>query len=115
MKPPKKVRIGCIDYTLEFHNIGGSEVNTHTNLGKCQQDPATIIIAAPMQDGRIAVVFMHEVLHAIWNEFCLDRIEKQEGENEESYVEILSSLITMFARDNPKAMIWYLGLLNNSG
>jgi len=111
MKPPKSVRIGCINYSLEFCPIGESEVNVHNNFGKCRQDPATIVIATPMQDGRVAEVFMHEVLHAIWNEFSLDRIEKQEEGHEESYVEILGPLLAMFCKDNPKAMGWYLELL----
>lgn len=110
MRPPNRVRIMAHDFSVVEHSSAAQGVSGA--LGYCDTDLLEIAIATDIPRTRIAEVFLHEILHAIWFSIGLEATKEDDGAiKEERVITGLARGFQAFMRDNPEAMRWYQTLL----
>ncbi len=94
MKIPKSVRIGGVEYTVEFSEI--VRIGPELCYGSISYPDTTIQISETDagEHQHQCVTLWHEILHGIFNHACM------KVENEEEIVEVLSKGIYQVLQDN---------------
>ena len=98
MKIPEKVRIGGVEYKVEFSEI--VRIGAELCYGSISYPDTTILISEA--DGgehqHQCITLWHEILHGIFNHACM------KPENEEEIVEVLSKGIYQVLQDNGRRL-----------
>lgn len=91
MKIPKKVKVGGTHYKIKFVN----EVSIGPEYcGSCDSSKLLIEVMNSYKKPAKEQIFLHELLHAIFNHCDL--------EHDEHLIEILSQALYMVIKDNPE-------------
>ena|ERR1700749_52253 len=97
MKIPKKLKIAGFIWDVaenkEVTNEGGCYGSTHNNLQKIFLEPKMTIQKRDQ-------VFLHEILHAVWNSYGLSYNKDFNHDKEELVVDALSNGLYQVLRDN---------------
>jgi len=101
---PPSVRVGAHTYTCSER--GGTEMYTHGLWGFCNRQDLHIQVRDALPSSRRAEVFLHEVLHALY-----ERSSFPEAWDEERIVDTLSMHLAAFFRDNPEVAKGLVGAL----
>lgn len=107
---PSKIKVGPFDYTVEF--VDAEWVTEHDLQGRIDYRKRIISIYANRPDIELADTFLHEVMHALLHHY--NRIHLEEPMRNEDIAEWLSSGLVMVWRDNPDALAWCGGMINNA-
>jgi hypothetical protein len=97
MKLPARVKIGYADYAIRIESRTEAEEGGRNGLtlNEAQQ----IRINGAVRAQRQAEAVVHEMLHAIW---CVFDVERLAAGDEEKTVTLLSDGLTTVMRDNPE-------------
>ena len=98
MKIPESIRIGGIDYAVEYGD--NLRIGNEICYGVISYNDCTISISATDSNSHQhkCITLWHEILHGIFEHACLH------PENEEQVVEILSKGIYQVLQDNGRAL-----------
>ena len=96
---PTSVRIGYHDFTVEEWDVTAAAFASR--YGECDHLKKTIRVSRAHGDRKAAETLVHETLHAIFNEWVI-----QKEDDEERIVSTLSGAICAVWRQNPKAFEW---------
>lgn len=98
MKIPESIRIGGIDYAVEYGD--NLRIGNEICYGIISYNDCTISISATDSNSHQhkCITLWHEILHGIFEHACLH------PENEEQVVEILSKGIYQVLQDNGRAL-----------
>lgn len=69
-------------------------------MGKCDGDKAYIKIADDVPESKVAIIFFHEILHAMLHEYHVDLPDK----TEERIVRALEAAFVGLSKDHPKML-----------
>ena len=90
MKIPEKVKIGGIVYDIKFQQLPCE--NDHNVDGQIIYDKQEIRIKPGKPENYEAVLFLHEVIHGIFDYCCLKQDERQ--------VDLLAKVLYQVIKDN---------------
>lgn len=95
MLPPRSVRVGFIDYRIDY--MHWQESSPQEIYGDCDIPGARIRVCADRGQQRLANTALHEVLHAAY-----DAAHLPERPKEEDVVRGLADVLCAVIRDNPE-------------
>jgi len=99
-----KIRIISSNYKITYHK---ELIDKSGNLdGRISETRKEILVRDGMPHQRTLQVIMHEAMHGIRFELCLNG-------NEENKNILLTTGVTCFIRDNPEFIMEYTRVLNN--
>jgi Zn-dependent peptidase ImmA (M78 family) len=78
-----------------------AEFVTTDSYGQCDKQRGIIYICTHLDPIVVADTFLHEILHAIWNEYNL-----AESDQEERIVHTLATGLIQVFFDNPELITW---------
>ena len=105
MKQPNRIRVGYRNYRIEFPEIS-LELEPE-QLGQCDTTSEKILVAGSLTPEKQANVLLHEVLHAIWNEYKI----LDDNDIEEKTVTCLANGLCLLIQENPETIKWIIGNL----
>lgn len=100
MRPPKNIKVGYKDYTVEVAPL-------RDRYGECDKEKRKILYAPGQSKLERLNTILHEIDHAAWDVGGLD-----DTEPEEKVVTVLNNVRTGVFRDNPKLMAWINHMLS---
>lgn len=101
--PETQIKIGARLYQVRL--MTEDESDDCGLLGQCDKNKARIRLLH-VDDRQLAVTFMHEVMHALYQEWCI-----ADGDDEERTVDTLSNGLATVMVDNPTWFIWWGSLM----
>ena len=96
---PTSVRIGHFDYRVEDWN--SDKASLASRYGECSHLEKVIRVARHHGPRQAAETLLHEMLHAIWNQWVIE-----DSDPEERVVNTLTGALCSAWRDNPEAFEW---------
>jgi Zn-dependent peptidase ImmA (M78 family) len=99
MKIPDKLKIGAMDWKVEYSELLGESVNA---FGQCIGNKQIILIEKGLTPSNEARTFLHELLHAIfWTSNACSFLPSADAKKlEEDLVSTLDSALLSAIRDN---------------
>ena len=89
------ITIGSRDYRLK--DWARDHAETASRFGQCDTNQGIIYVDESLTDDKKAVTLLHEIMHAVWVEWCLNDDDK-----EERIVDAMAKGLTQTLRDNPE-------------
>lgn len=99
-KLPSSVEVGGVDYRLSFY--GEEDHRTHNTYGMCDKVHKVIALSPLMREEQAATTVLHEVLHAIVEEYGMDEVVP-EG-LEEYIVKVMANGLSSALRKKPELL-----------
>jgi hypothetical protein len=96
---PTLVKVGPWYYRIE--NWDAAEADDMRRHGDCSKDLKRIRLSTSLDRKHTSFVLLHEILHAVFYEFYMDR-----GDPEERLVGTMTAGLATVWNDNPKVMLW---------
>lgn len=107
---PIRCKVGALTYEIRWMDKDWQEQSNFT--GFHAQHLGYVCICETLQPSLMAVIFMHEILHAMhWQHTDEDGGLATTEKQAHAY----SYAIAGFFRDNPNVAVWWTGLLNGEG
>ena len=104
MDKPTRIKIGHLDYTIEWMDRDWSD--QVGAFGTCHRDTNSIKIYESSANERIAETFIHEVYHALQDVFmCTKEIDTEQAAG------IAGRGLVMVWRDNADVFKWWSSLI----
>ncbi len=107
MNLPDKLKIISMDYRVK--EMAQKEILATDNTGACDGNDIEIRVGLDFPDQVTAQVFLHEILHAISHEMCI----QEDMKDEEKIVQKMSLALCAVMRDNPDLFPLIQKSLNN--
>ena len=104
--PDQPVKTGALDFHVRW--MSEKEAEAREVYGECRIDTHVISIRRDLEPRKMAMIFAHEVFHAI---FYSAFGTEEKGRKEEELVHAFSAGVAMIARDNPQLLKWWVSLL----
>ncbi len=104
MTRPEVSKVGPYNYTIEWFGIDDWIADEED--GWHNYATLTIGIYEGLPPRRMAVVFLHEHLHAVCH--CMGL---EDGSKEEGYVTGIATYLVSIIKDNPMLVKWWISLL----
>lgn len=96
---PTRIKVGAWHYRVE--DWGAAEADDMRRHGDCSKDLKRIRLSTSLDRKYAAFILLHEILHAVYHEFYMDR-----GDQEERLVGTMGGGLAAVWTDNPEAMLW---------
>ena len=110
MKAPTSVRIGPFDYEVRW--MDRLEENDMKAFGICNSTEQVIRICSIYKRQRVAVSFLHEILHTLGLVYGVPEDDEKKVKEEDAVAGHALGL-TAFWRDNPDVAQWWQDLVWN--
>jgi len=102
----RKIRIISSNYKITYHKKIINPINGHSLDGQIWETKQEIKICKFLGWEQMLKTIMHEVIHGIDFEMCLNLKREEDRTNQ------LTTGITCFIRDNPEFIMEYIRILN---
>ena len=105
----KRLRIISSNYKITYHKKIINPINGHYLDGQIWETKQLIKICKLLDYEQMLRIIMHEAIHGIDFEMCLNLKREEDRTNQ------LTTGITCFIRDNPEFIMEYMRVLNEGG
>lgn len=102
---PRRVKVGHLTYRVS--EMDRKTAERSDIYGDMVASEASIRVKAGMAPGATAETLMHEIFHAIYDEWAIKSAE----DNEERLVDAFSKGMVTVMRDNPDVVRWFMSAL----
>lgn len=110
MKPPRRLKVGHLSYTVEVDAKRCREADV--TYGQSDMRDSTILLSPEQSAGQLRDTMLHEVLHCVMDQTNIrhggDKALIPTGDDEERLIHALSPALLAVLRDNPRLIAFLL-------